>query len=80
VRGSNGHGLLLHTFSEAPLATELRRGWVSPDYGRRVSAPLLTHSVTAALPLRLVTLLVPLEDPAEIRVEPACVESPASSG
>ena len=80
VRGNNGHGLLLHTFSEAPLATELRRGWVSPDYGRRVPAPLLTHSATAALPLRFVTLLVPLEDPAEIRVEPACVESPASSG
>jgi hypothetical protein len=80
VRGNGGHGLLLHTFSEAPLASELSQGWVSPDYGRRVPAPLLTHSVTAALPLRLVTLLVPLEDPAEIPVEPACVESPASSG
>jgi hypothetical protein len=92
VWGNGGHALLLRTWSGVPLATELSDGWVSPDYGRRVRAPLLVHSTTAALPLRLVTLLVPVEDAAapppaltavadgEIRVEPACVESPASSG
>jgi hypothetical protein len=35
------------------------RGWHSPDYGRRVPAPTLTYSWSAALPARILTVLYP---------------------
>ena len=35
---------------------------LSPDYGLRVPAPLLVYSIRRRLPLRLVTLLLPVED------------------
>ncbi len=38
-------------------------GWVSPDYGRQRPAPALVYSATARLPLRIATLLLPIEDP-----------------
>lgn len=38
-------------------------GWVSPDYGRRVPAPTLTFSTVVRLPLRIVTLIVPMDHP-----------------
>jgi len=37
-------------------------GWVSPDYGQRRPAPLLVYSTVTCLPLRIVTLLLPVED------------------
>ena len=39
------------------------RGWHSPDYGERQPAPVLTYSTVTRLPLRIVTLLLPSEDP-----------------
>jgi len=35
---------------------------VSPDYGRRRPAPVLIYSAVTGLPLRIVTLLWPVED------------------
>lgn len=35
------------------------RGWHSPDYGRRMPAPTLTYSWSAALPARVLTVLYP---------------------
>ena len=40
------------------------QGWVSPDYGVRRPAPALVYSAVARLPLRIATLLLPVEDPA----------------
>jgi heparinase II/III-like protein len=69
--GRRGRGLLMRPFSTATLAAEVcagglapLRGWVSPDYGRRQPAPILTYSAVVRLPWRVVTLLLPVEDPA----------------
>jgi hypothetical protein len=39
-------------------------GWISPNYGRREPAPILIYGVAARLPLRILTLLLPVEDSA----------------
>jgi hypothetical protein len=39
-----------------------RQGWYAPAYGRRVPAPRVRYSISAPLPLRIVTLLYPLPD------------------
>ena len=36
------------------------RGWISPDYGLRVPAPNLSYTAVTQLPLRVVTLLLPI--------------------
>lgn len=67
ARRRSGHGLLLRTFATVPLEPVLAegglepvRGWVSPNYGQREPAPALGIETTARLPLRLVTLLLPV--------------------
>lgn len=67
AQGPNGRGLLMRTFAPVPLAGRVREGcpdpregWVSPDYGQRVPAPVLVLSVEGRLPMRLVTLAVPV--------------------
>jgi hypothetical protein len=74
LRTASRHALDLRTFSGVALerrvvsgAEEPPAGWIAPEYGRRVAAPVLRISARARLPLRLLTLLVPQEDPA---VEP----------
>ena len=69
ARGADGHGLLVRTFTAAPLKVEIRegeldppQGWVSPDYGRCRTAPVLTYSTVTRLPFRVVTLLLPVAD------------------
>ena len=42
-------------------AEDPAEGWYSPDYGQREPAPALVYSAAAALPLRLVTVLVPAD-------------------
>jgi hypothetical protein len=76
-RGS-GPGLLLRSFGAAPLKTAIfngdissRQGWISPDYGQRVAAPVVEYSGPASFPLRLVTLLLPTEC---LLAEPTSVE------
>lgn len=61
-------GLLLHAFATSALKasilegeTEPRQGWVSSDYGRHQGAPVCVYSLTAMLPLRLITLLLPTD-------------------
>ena len=44
----------LHTAEMSPI-----RGWVSPDYGRRIPAPMLVYRARAPLPMRLVTVIYP---------------------
>lgn len=38
------------------------QGWISPDYGQCVSAPVLISSVETRLPVRIVSLLYPQRD------------------
>jgi hypothetical protein len=70
ARGPEGHGLLIRPFTSVPLKAEVRegevapiQGWVSPNYGERRPAPVLIYSTVTRLPLRIVTLLFPVEDP-----------------
>ncbi len=69
ARGRRGHGLLLRSFSTVELETDIKagalsppQGWVSPNYGHRMSAPAVSQTATALLPLRIVTVLFPIED------------------
>jgi hypothetical protein len=68
---SGGHGLLVRTFARRPLGVRIAQGstspiegWVSPNYGQREPAPILIYSTTARLPLRILTLLLPVLDSA----------------
>ena len=69
ARGKNS-ALLVKTFSPVSLDTTLcsaqlnpPAGWFSPNYGQRIEAPALSSVVTTRLPLRLVTVIFPVEDP-----------------
>lgn len=71
--GRRGSGLWIAPFADVPLTRRLRQGmldpiegWVSPDYGCRRPAPAVVYSATARLPLRIITLVMPVE-----RVRPA---------
>jgi hypothetical protein len=66
--GTGGCGLLLRCFAPCELdmrlcsgETQPPRGWISPDYGSHVPSPAVVCSATAQLPLRVVTLLLPVE-------------------
>jgi len=70
ARGQRGQGLWLRPFATTPLKAEIHegelapiQGWVSPDYGERRPAPVVTYSAVARLPLRIATLLWPTADP-----------------
>lgn len=69
AEGPRGHGLLVRPFATVPLRPEVVegaiapiQGWTSSNYGRRQPAPVLTYSTVTRLPLRIVTLLLPVED------------------
>jgi len=68
AHAASGPGLLIHPFSTAPLTAEVvaggmspAAGWISRDYGQREAAPLLIYRATTRLPLRIATLLLPVE-------------------
>jgi len=74
-----GRALWVGPFTSAALRTTLKsgemhpiRGWIATDYGRRQPAPMLTYSSNAALPWRVLTLLLPdgegLASPPAVRV------------
>jgi hypothetical protein len=72
LRTASRHALDLRTFSGVALERRVLSGvedppagWIAPEYGRRVRAPVLRVSARARLPLRLLTLLVPHADPGE---------------
>jgi hypothetical protein len=63
-------GLFIHAFATVPLkATVLegeldpRQGWLSAAYGHHEPAPMLLYSAVARLPLRIITVLIPTDDP-----------------
>jgi hypothetical protein len=63
---TSGATLMVAAFASSPLQTALRsgerqpiRGWVSPDYGQRLPAPMLIYSCDASMPWRAVTVLWP---------------------
>jgi hypothetical protein len=69
ARGRAGRALLLRSFATSPIEVSVAegnlapiQGWVSPDYGRRVPAPVVTCSSEVCLPLRILTLFFPLEN------------------
>jgi hypothetical protein len=69
AHGRRGRGMLMRAFADGALKAEVREaevsppsGWFSGDYGRRESAPVVIFSTVTRLPLRIVTLLVPVED------------------
>ncbi len=69
ARGNTGHGLLVRSFATVPIDVAVAegrttpiQGWVSPDYGRRIAAPVVTCSSEVRLPLRILTLLFPLDN------------------
>ena len=69
-------GLLIRAFSTVALKVtvaegdlEPHQGWVAPVYGVQMPAPMLVYSLVAALPVRLVTILLPTDcaiDPSSI--------------
>jgi hypothetical protein len=70
ARVAKGHELLVWPVATVPLKGEIlegyldgRQGWVAPHYGQRHPAPVLVYSAVAALPLRIVTVLWPLNSP-----------------
>lgn len=71
ARGKEGRGLLIKPFATVPLEVALHegelapiQGWVAPDYGQRRPAPTLVYSTISRLPLRILTLILPAENPA----------------
>jgi Heparinase II/III-like protein/Heparinase II/III N-terminus len=76
--GRRGEGVWIAPFATVPLSGRLRQGmldpiegWVSPDYGRRRPAPAVVYSATTRLPLRIITLVLPVE---RLRQSPPAVE------
>jgi hypothetical protein len=71
--GRKGHGLLVRTLAAVPLKVRCwkgqltpPRGWLSSAYGCREPAPLIVCSAVTTLPLRIVSLLLPAEDPSTV--------------
>jgi hypothetical protein len=65
---ADGARLFVRAFSSGPIEAAVvegladpHRGWVSADYGRLAPAPMLTYTMTGALPARIITLLLPSE-------------------
>lgn len=80
ARGNAGDCLWLRSQAAVPLAVEAQvgasqpvAGWVSPNYGQRLPAPIVICSARARLPLRIVTLLLPLEGTVQAPPEVALV-------
>jgi Heparinase II/III-like protein/Heparinase II/III N-terminus len=62
-------GLWVAPFAAVALTARLRQGmldpiegWLSPDYGRRRPAPAVVYSTTTRLPLRIITLVLPVDE------------------
>jgi hypothetical protein len=79
ARTATGATLWVAAFASSPVHTTLLsgerrpiRGWVSPDYGQRVPAPMLIYACNTSLPWRAVTVLRPAREgasaPPSVRV------------
>jgi hypothetical protein len=90
VAGRNGGGLWIGAFCSAALELNLRQGelhpiegWTSSDYGRRRPSPVAIYSTVTRLPVRIISLLLPVErlgDGAPPRVEEMREASGALAG
>ena len=63
-------GLFIHAFASVPLKASLfegeldpRQGWLSAGYGLHAPAPVLVYSAVARLPVRIITVLIPTDEP-----------------
>jgi Heparinase II/III-like protein len=79
ARTAAGPGLLLRPFATASLTAEVATGslaplagWISPAYGCRQPAPALIYRARARLPMRIATLLLPVDAavPSHLDVRP----------
>jgi hypothetical protein len=73
ARGRSGCGLLIRPFSNVALGARVcvgvvspMQGWISTEYGHREPAPVLVYSAMTDLPLRIITVLVPVADQTEL--------------
>jgi len=89
ARGPEGHALLIRVFSIARLKAEILEGslqpvggWISTEFGRRRPAPLLSYAATARLPVRIATVLYPVNDPGASTpcAYPVIVDGPKLAG
>jgi hypothetical protein len=87
--GPRGRGLLIRAFARVDLTTRIvegsevpPQGWVSPDYGQRLPAPVMIVTADARLPLRIITLLIPMagEPGAPPEVSLLDIDAPQPSG
>lgn len=69
MKGPDARGMLLRAFASEPLDLRVKtgstfpiEGWVSHTYGQREPAPILIYGITARLPLRVLTVLLPTQD------------------
>jgi hypothetical protein len=68
AQGRRAHGLWLLPLSRQTLSPLIREGheapidgWISPGYGQRRPAPVLIYEATVGVPLRITTLVVPVD-------------------
>ncbi len=69
AHGRGGRGLFIRPFAAVPLSASVHsgelvpmQGWVSTAYGRRSPAPALVYSTVTSLPLRIMTVFLPMAD------------------
>lgn len=72
ARGDNS-ALLVKMFSTHEPVTRINegslnpmRGWISQDYGQRIPAPQLSYALTGVLPVRMVTVIYPVDHPSAL--------------
>ena len=89
ARGPAGPGLLAIVFGTVPFRPSLLEGsldpiggWVSPTFGTRLAAPALRYRASGRLPIRVATLLLPVERTtvSAPRVAPLMGEGPSLCG
>ncbi len=89
ARGPSGPGLFAIVFGTVPLRPGVLEGsldpiggWVSPVFGRRLPAPALCYRAEGRFPIRIATLLLPVEQCSAPtpRVAPLMGEGPSLCG
>jgi hypothetical protein len=89
VIGGRQGGLWIGAFASAPLELSVHQGelhpiegWASSDYGRRRPSPVAIYSTVAQFPMRIITVLLPVERLGDIppRVETIRDQSGALGG
>ncbi len=86
AEGRHGRGLWLRTIAPIALVGEIREGqedpidgWISPGYGVRRPAPVVVYTAVTTLPIRIATIILPVERLAD-RPPDLGVEEDAANG